>query len=464
MRMFSGFWVVAVLCITPQASGEPAFRINSHFDLPSEISISGETRARYEVLNGQFRANGTGDDQLLLFRTLIHAKWDTGPVTLGFELQDSRTYQGDNGTPLSNSITNPLDFLQAYVKFDDLKLDAIPDWKADLKLGRQTVSVGSKRHIERVDFANVIKSYTGAYLTAHHSDKSEFHAFLVVPTARFPNQSDELFDNVLSGDEEQWGRQIWALHYRRANAFESLASDIWLELFAYGLEEEDTDTFQTPDRSYFEPGFRIFRKPKVGQWDIDLDAALRTGTRYATSAATDTQSLSVSAEMVFLALGYTFQTRWSPRFAFEYYYASGEDDPNDLSFDQHERLFGSRRSDLNNTSIHGPLTPANLNAPGFRMEIKPSERLDARLYYHAAHLASKKDSWVIAKLRDPTGQSGSFIGHTIDARARYWIIPDSLRAEVGASFFIHGEFAKTAPSAPDADQTFFSYAQLTFAF
>ena len=106
MRMFSGFWVVAVLCITPQASGEPAFRINSHFDLPSEISISGETRARYEVLNGQFRANGTGDDQLLLFRTLIHAKWDTGPVTLGFELQDSRTYQGDNGTPLSNSIVD----------------------------------------------------------------------------------------------------------------------------------------------------------------------------------------------------------------------------------------------------------------------------------------------------------------------------------------------------------------------
>lgn len=463
MRYLTGIGVTAALLISPTASGSP-FRLNTAFDLPAQFSISGETRVRYEALDGQFRRNGTGDDQLLLFRTLVHAKWDTGPVTLGFELQDSRTYLGDDGTPLSSSITNPLDFLQAYVQFDDLKADLASNWTGRLKLGRQTLSIGSKRHIERVEFANVIKSYTGAYLEATHSDRSEFHAFFAVPTAISPSTREDLSDNVLSGDEEQWGRHIWGLHYRRADALKSLASDVWVELFVYGLEETDSSDFQTPDRSYVEPGFRLYRKPVKGQWDIDIDAAYRMGTRYASSAPTDTQSLEVGAGVLFFAAGYTFDAPWSPRIALEYYYASGDDDPNDLSYDQHERLFGSRRTDLNNTSIHGPLTPANLDAPGFRIEVKPNKRLDGRVNYHAAHLASETDSWVIAGIRDPSGQSGDFIGHTVDARARYWIIPDSLRAEVGASLLLHGEFAKNAPGAPDADQTFFSYVQLGLTF
>ena len=167
--------------------------------------------------------------------------------------------------------------------------------------------------------------------------------------------------------------------------------------------------------------------------------------------------------MVFAALGYTFPIAWSPRFAFEYYYASGDDDPADNRFDQHERLFGSRRSDINNTSINGPLTPANLNAPGFRIEVKPGPRTDARFYYHAAHLASATDAWVIAGLRDTTGQSGDFIGHQLDGRVRHWLIKDSLRLELGGSALIPGEFPKNVPGGND-EVTLFGYTQLTFSF
>ena len=183
---------------------------------------------------------------------------------------------------------------------------------------------------------------------------------------------------------------------------------LWGEAFVYGLEERDSNSFQTPDRSYIAPGFRVYRQPEIGIWDIDLEGAWRHGTRYATSAPDDRQSLAVDASMLHAELGYTFDAPWQPRLAFEYYWASGDDDPSDLNFDQHERLFGSRRSDLNNTSIHGPLTPANLNAPGFRIEVKPNDRWDGRFYYHAAHLASETDSWVIARRRDPTGRSGEF--------------------------------------------------------
>jgi len=446
------------------AAADEPFRLETAFDTPDWLTLKGESRARYETLSGQFRAGRTGDDQILAFRSLLLAEADTGPVSFGIELQDSRTYLADAGTPLSNSIANPLDVLQLYARADALPgLLGTPS-ATELKLGRMTVSIGSKRQIERPDFANVIKSYTGAHLISRHPRGDELHLLHVSPTARFPATRPALDDNELSGDEEQWGRRIWAVHYRRADILPGLVPDLWGELYVYGLEERDTTDFQTPDRSYVAPGGRLYRAPAAGQWDLDIEASIRQGTRYATSSPVETQSLDVEAEMLFAAIGYSWDTAWKPRFAFEYYYASGDESPDDLNFGQHERLFGSRRSDLNNTSIHGPLTPANLSAPGFRVEVQPNDRLDARLYYHAAWLASDTDSWVIARLRDPTGQSGDFIGHTIDSRMRYWLRPDSVRLELGASALIFGEFAENVPNGPEDNVTLFGYARVTLKF
>ena len=447
----------------PAAADEP-FRLDEALNAPDWLTLSGEARVRYESLGGQFRAGREGGDQLLLFRTLLLVEADAGSVSFGIELQDSRTYLGDSGTPLSNSFTNPLDVLQLYARFDDLPgvLGGASD--SQLILGRQTVSIGSKRQIERVTYANVIKSYSGAHFISESERGDELHIIYVAPIARFPETRPAIDDNELASDEEQWGRRIWGIHYRRADILPTIVPSLWGEVFVYGLEEKDTDEFQTPNRSYVAPGFRLYREPQAGQWDIDLEAALRKGTRHATSDPADTQSLAVDAAMMIAALGFTFDAPWQPRVSLEYYYASGDADPTDLAFDQHERLFGGRRTDLNNTSIHGPLTPANLSAPGFRVQVRPNARWDAWFQYHAASLASETDSWVIARLRDPTGQSGDFIGHTLDARARYWVVPDSLRLELGASGLIFGEFPKNAPGGPEGDGTLFGYAQLKLTF
>lgn len=458
------FTLAFSLTMSAAAAADEPFRLETALNTPDWLTLKGETRTRYEALDGQFRADRDGADQLLALRSLLLAEADTGPIKFGVELQDSRTYLGDNGTPLSSSIANPLDILQLYARADSLPGLLGDASKTELKLGRLTVSIGSKRQIERPDFANVIKSYTGAHLTSYHPRGDELHLLHVSPTARFPATRPALDDNELSGDEEQWGRRIWAIHYRRADILPGLVSDLWGELYVYGLEERDTSDFQTPDRSYIAPGGRLYRAPDAGQWDLDIEASIRQGTRYATSSPTDTQSLDVEAEMLFAAVGYSWDAAWKPRFAVEYYYASGDESPGDLNFGQHERLFGSRRSDLNNTSIHGPLTPANLSAPGFRFEVQPSDRLDARLYYHAAYLSSDSDSWVIARLRDPTGQSGDFIGHTIDSRMRYWLRPDSVRLELGASALISGEFAENIVDGPEDDMALYGYAQVTLKF
>jgi hypothetical protein len=459
--------VIAALALShavSPASAEEPFRLATALDTPDWLRVKGEARVRYESLGGQFRANRTGSDQLLLMRTLLGVEADTGPVTFGVELQDSRSYLGDTGTPLSTSLVNPLDFLQAYVRFDALPGLLGDGSTTEVTLGRKTMSVGSQRQIERVEFANVIFSYTGAHLINRSPRGDELHVFHVSPTGRFPSTRPGLDDNDLSGDEEAWGRRIWAVHYRRADIVPGLVEDLWGEVFLYGLEERDTSAVATPDRSHLAPGFRLWRKPQAGRWDIDLEGALRRGTRYASSARTDTQSLDVEASMLFAALGYSFETAWSPRVSLEYYYASGDEDPNDRVFGQHERLFGSRRTDLNNTSIHGPLTPANLSAPGVRVQVTPGARWDGWAQYHAVSLASATDSWVIAGLRDRTGQSGDFVGHSLDTRARYWIVPDSVRLEFGGSALVFGEFARNVPGGPEGDGTLFGYAQLSLTF
>lgn len=425
--------------------------------------LSGEARARYETLDGQFRAGGNGGDQALFFRTLAHFQSRDAPVQVGVELQDSRAYLTDEATPLSSSFVNALDVLQAYISFP--APGVLGDGSTTrVQIGRQTVSIGSKRQIERVTYANVIKNYTGAHIVSSNPRGDELHIFGVAPVERKPDDRPSINDNEIVADREQFGRWIWGAHYRRADAMPAISSDVWLEAFVYGLTEHDTDRVQTPNRQYVAPGFRLFRKPTTGMWNIDIEGALRIGSRRETSAPTDASDRDVFASSLIARIGYTFDQPWRPDLALQYYWASGDKDPTDDRFDQHERLFGGRRTDLNNTSIHGPLTPANLSAFGARLSVKPSARTDARLTWSAASLASATDAWVIGRLRDETGGSGRFLGHVIDARARAWLIPDRARLELGGSAFLFGTFPKNVPNGPQGARTLFGYAQIEFPF
>lgn len=422
-----------------------------------------ESSARYESLDGQFRSNYTGSDQGLFFRSLLHLEAEKDGYAIGIELQDSRSYLTDSGSAISSSYINPIDFLQAYLR---VPVEGLFQGEFDggLTLGRQTISIGSKRQMERPTYANVIRSYTGAYLSVSNANNDEFHALLVVPSERLSRERDDVEKNRPVLDEEQFERLIWGLHYRKSDALPEHLTDLWAEAFVYGLHERDAFGGETPNRQYLTPGFRLYRKAERGQWNIDLEGALRFGSRRASSDPSDTRDLDVFASQLLVRIGYTFDHRWEPNVAFQYYWASGDKDPDDGNYDQYERLFGSRRTDLNNTSLHGPLTPANLSAPGVRFEMKPTERSTCRLTYSAAFLASDTDAFVVGRQRDPSGNSGSFIGHEIDSRFTYDLLPKKLILELGASALLHGEFTRTNPQAPDADDTYFGYSQLSFKF
>ena len=419
---------------------------------PEGFSVSGEARARYETLEGQFRVGGQGGDQILALRTLVKLEYQGEPFALGLELQDSRAYLDDGGTPLSTSLVNPLDLLQAYVRVD---MPAPPGFDASsLTLGRQTISIGSRRVIERVEFANVIFSYTGAYWRAENGEGDELHLLAVAPVGRHPAALEDLRDNTLSGDDETFRRTFWGAHYRRSNALGERLPGAWAEVFVYGLNERDAAEAPTPNRQYIQPGVRLYRAPQTGRLDFDIEGSIRRGSRRASALATDVRDLDVRASTLHLAVGLSPDHPWRPRLSLDYDYASGDRDPTDGAYEQYERLFGSRRTDLGNTSLFGPWTPANLSAPGARIELAPHPQWDARIAYKAGYLAAPRDVWTVARLRDPSGASGRFVGHTMDARARYRFKQPGLSAEIGASVFIPGEFAKSAPNSPGQTTTF----------
>lgn len=428
-----------------------------------EWAASGQLRTRYELQDGQFRAAGQGIDNLLLFQSFVKLTARHKKVVLNFEVQDSRSYFSQEHEQLSSSLVNPLDILQFNLEaqLDDVLATGS---KSSLRLGRQTIKFSSSRQLSRPGYANVAWGFTGAYLETTFLSGAKLHAFAVVPVERQPTDQEALHDNSLNFDSEEWHKKLWAVHYISPKFSLGNVEGIVAETYAYGFHEEDTNIHETANRQYINPGFRLLKKQAPASWDFDLEATYRFGSRYETSSPLDRNKLNVKAGFLFARAGYTVPGRWNFRVAGQVYWVSGDRDPADGTYGQYDRLYSARRTDLNNTSIYGPLSPVNLSAVGVRFEVKPSPKFDARLTYSHASLASGRGAWGQGKLHDPTGQSGSFIGHAFDSRFRFHQMEGRLTIDFGASLLLHGEFTKTAPGASSDTRSLYGYGQVEWRF
>lgn len=418
---------------------------------PEWLNLNGEVRARFESLDGQYRALRSGSDQMLALRSLLRAEAAAESASVVLELHDARAYLDDAGTPISTSFVNTFDVLQAYV--------GVGRGRHAVKVGRFTLDIGSRRFVERNDFRNTINAFTGIHWRTRLGDAAHVDAFYTSPVRKRPIDPRELRDNEFEADDQLTGRHFWGVHYQHPG----LPGGIQGDLFVYGLHEEDRSNWPTPDRDVYAPGFRLRRAPDDGAWDFDLEAAFRFGTRRATALAEDHSELDVRAHMLHAELGYTFDHPWRPRIGLEYDLASGDKEPNDGAYQRYERFYGTRRGDLGNTSLHGPLTRSNASVAGVRLSFARA-RWDGRAHFQWAHLDAAKDAWIQANLRDPTGQSGRFLGHTLDARVRYWLQPARLRLEFGGSVLWFGEFAEQVPGGPDGSRTLYGFTQVTATF
>jgi hypothetical protein len=427
--------------------------VQKQLNLPHWVTLKIDHRTRYEGYDSAFKKGQSGGDQVIAFRTNVFLGINYNNVELGTEFIDSRiTLEGSN-TPMSTSLINQTDLLQAYLAWQSSDLFN-SGLKFKIKVGRQTMDVGSRRLIARNRFRNTINNFTGLDTTLSQGTW-HWRNFVVLPVSRLPNNKASLRSGRTEFDQENFERILAGTFL----SIKNLPLNSIAELYGYYLSEDDTQQTHTKNRKLFTPGFRWFKKAKTNQFDFEIETALQTGTSYATSSASDQHRLNHFAYFSHAALGYSFDAPWQPQLMLQYDYASGDKDPNDNQNNRFETLYGARRFEFGPTSIWGAFARANINSPGIRLKFKPHKTITGFIAHRAYWLAQSKDSWTGAKIRDVTGNSGAYIGQQMEMRLRWQAIPKTLQFETGWAHLFKGSFAKNAPNAPsnksDVDYFYF---------
>ena len=436
--LVTGFLTCAIASpLSAQPSIEKPWRLRDAIEAPEWLSFGIAHRSRFEPLRNDFRGTDAVDPMALFMRTLVAVEAAGESAYAGLELQDSRGYASDE-TTVNTSMVNPLDLLQAYVGLRRSALFSGSD-AAELRLGRITLDLGSRRLVARNRYRNTINGFTGidaSWTASEHIAR----AFVVVPVTRQPGDAMELDENDFALDQENTDTLLWAGYYRSP----MLIAGARIEGMVLGLHERDGD-LESRDRQLVTPGLRIWREPAGGELDFQIEAAVQVGSSRASTAADDTEDLDHRALLARAEAGATIDAPWTPRIAGQLDYASGDRDPADGENGRFDPLFGARRFDFGPTSIYGPIARSNIVSPGLRVIADPIEKtLDAFVAYRLFWLASATDAWTTTGLRDPAGASGRFVGQQVEARVRWHLLPRNVDLELGAAHFIRGGFARSA--------------------
>ena len=420
------------------------------------LTLSANTRLRYETIEGQPRAGFNESDDLFNIRTIVTGEYRSGGLRLGAELYDSRVYGGDAGTPITTGEVNTLELVQAYVRYDIS--DAFgPGTKLGLQAGRFTLNLGSRRLVAADDYRNTTNGYTGVRADLGLPDDLSATLIYTLPQVRLPDNRPDIVDNRVKFDRESFDLVLWGGLATKKLAGKRGA----VELSYFHLVERDTPKLTTRDRSLDTVGLRLYRDPAVGRADFESETIYQFGSVRASLAPTAAR-LDVSAWFTHLEAGYTFKHPWSTRIALEFDYASG--DGRGGKFPRFDTLFGMRRADLAPAGLYNAVGRANIIGTGLRVEATPSKRLDAFAAYRPLWLASRYDSFSTTGVRDLLGNSGRFAGHQIEARLRYWVIPKRLRIEWNGLLFVKGRFLHDAPNAVAGGDTIYNSFNATISF
>lgn len=452
---------ILLICLSSSALAESqAWSLNKVLNTPDWLSISGSHRVRYETLDEQFRAGGNGDDQILVFRTNILALITWEQWNFAFEVLDSRQAYGDDSTKIASGDVNPLDVLQLYAQWN---VAHSARTQSSIRAGRFTMDIGSRRLVARNKFRNAINAFTGIDWQRKSDDGSVLRAFYTLPVQRLPREFDRRERNRTQGDDQDTEVSFWGSYYKLpTTALKHWQSEA--ELFYFGLDENDTHNRPTRNRDIHTVGGRIYKNKTKNQFDYQLEGAYQFGESRASIAVSDREDLDHRAFFARAELGYSFDAMWSPRLVGQFDYASGDDDPSDGDNNRFDSLFSVRRGDFGPLGIYGPFARSNIVSPGVRLQLKPSSSVSMFIAHRAYWLASAKDAWVVARVQDLEGDSGTYLGQQLEGRLRWDIIPNNVRWEIGAAYYFKSGFANDAPNANNQGDPNFVYSQLTLSF
>jgi hypothetical protein len=404
------------------------------------LQVSGSLRLRHETLSAPFRAGRTGSDQLASWSLRILAQYDAGPVVLGAELLDARGVLNDSGSVLTPNLINTLEPYQLYARVRTGS-------QSSLQLGRFNMAVGSGRLIAHNHTINSPFNFDGARLRQSLTERWALDAFYVAPVRIEPRDRASLLDNLSRLDAGDWDMQLAGLHLTRTG----LAGSWRGEAYAISLDQD-------AGPSLISWGARLMRPPAPGELDADVETVLQTGRQPAPGGERD-----IRAALIHLGLGYTFEDAWRTRLSAHLVHAGGDSGAGDEPFHRFNPVFGGRSMDFGPAALFGPLARENLNSASLRYQARPGPvELQARV--QEAWLATARDRWRMAGLRDASGQSGRRIGTVVDVSIGYDLAHSQVCIEAGLGVLFKGRFARTAPGAMDSRDTVYSFVALTRRF
>lgn len=409
----------------------------------SGLLITASSRARYESVAGRPRPGYRTSEDAFELRTGIAIEYGPGPFAIGAELIDSRAYDIGGKTAIGRDDVNALEVPQAYLKY---RRDGVfgPGSKFAVQAGRFLLNQGSGRLLSTDEYRNTVNGFTGVQVDLAFEKNTAFNVFYVLPQERLPDDQDAIRRNKVVMDRETFRNQFFGASFRRKN----LIPDGQLELAWYRLAERDSAGRATADRHLHSVDARVYREPKAGKPDYDLEGAYQFG-HASPSTTAGAPYADVSAGFFHAATGYTWDVPWKPRLGLFYDYASG--DRRGGTFGRFDTLFGSRRDDLGPSGTYSGLARENISAPGVRFEAKPGDRFEWLTDVRGVWLASRTDRFY--GVTDATGQSGNYGGTQLEGRLRYWIVPKHLRLETNFALLFKGEFLKDAPQALARDES-----------
>ena len=434
------------LAQSPNRAGDPA----------DPVRVNGSVRLRYEALDGQFRPGLAPRDDLWSLRSTLFAEWNPGPFRIAGEVYDSRAYGSGPGGILTTGEVNTLEPVQLYLAAD---IDAPLGDRSRLVLqaGRFTLNLGSRRLVAADDYRNTTNGYTGVRADLRLEGRTSGVVFYTLPQQRRPDSREDLEDNRSELDREDGSQRLYGGYLSRPLPVGGGLAEVGYIRF----QESDRVDRPTRNRDLHSLSARLIADPRAGRFDYEAELIRQTGSIRAGLQA-DAPRLEVEAWFLHADAGYSFQHSWRPRLSVEFDRATG-DRPGGR-YSRFDTLYGMRRADLAPAGIYAALGRTNLETLGVRIEAAPSRRLDVFASGRALWAASATDSFSTTGVRDPTGVSGRFAGYQVEGRARYWIIPDALRAELNAAVLRRDGLLASAPNAnPYGDAHYLSLA-LTASF
>jgi Alginate export len=432
------------------------FKLHTAWNLPKWLDLRVEQRTRFEHLDDTYKAGQTGHDQQLALRTSVFAAARYEAWILSAELLDSRAYLSPHDAVLDTTMVNAVELLQAHLGYTfDQPLGS--SGKLELKLGRQTLDLGSRRLMARNAFRNTINAFTGLYADWNSGDQGRLQALYLLPVNRLPNDAAGLEDNAIEFDEELEDTRLLGFYGSQRLG----ASDWNGELYAFNLDESDEPGVNTRDRRLWTLGGRAFTPNRSGKVHYEWESAYQFGDARSSTGSSNTTDLDTEAWFHHLTVGYQFDAAWKPRVEGLLDYASGDDDPNDGEYNRFDTLYGARRFEFGPTGILGLIARANLISPGLRTFLEPNPRWRVMLAHRLVYLESDQDAWSSAGIVDPAGASGRYVGQTSEFSVSYEVLPKNLWIEVGAQHLFAGSFVEEAPNATGQGDPTYVYLQTT---